>query len=91
MMYLADDDSRDGVHVFASAAGADRDPDWFHNVVAHPNGLTVEMGDATVTAGAEVLGEPLRTEVYAVQAGRYPMARGASGRSVLLIVSPLVC
>jgi deazaflavin-dependent oxidoreductase (nitroreductase family) len=72
MMYLADDDSRDRVYVFASAAGAERDPDWFHNVVAHPNGLTVEMGDATVTADAEVLGEPLRTEVYAIQAGRYP-------------------
>jgi deazaflavin-dependent oxidoreductase (nitroreductase family) len=36
MMYLADENDPDRVYVFASAAGADTNPAWFHNVVAHP-------------------------------------------------------
>jgi deazaflavin-dependent oxidoreductase (nitroreductase family) len=72
MMYLADEDQQDRVYVFASAAGADTNPDWFHNLLAHPNDLTVEIGDDNLTADAEVLPEPLREQVYAVQASRYP-------------------
>lgn len=72
MMYLADDRDPNRVYVFASAAGADTNPAWFHNIVAHPNGIRVEIGSDTMTADAEVLPDPLRAEVYAVQASRYP-------------------
>jgi len=72
VMYLADERDKDRVYVFASAAGADTNPDWFHNAVAHPTGLTVELGDDSLTADAEVLAEPARSQIYAVQAARYP-------------------
>src|SRR3954471_2044400 len=32
--------------VFASAAGADSDPDWYRNVTAHPE-VTAEVGTST--------------------------------------------
>lgn len=71
MMYLADDRDPDRVYVFVSAAGADADPAWFHNIVAHPEGLGVEIGQDAVTL-AEVLPDPLREQVYDLQASRYP-------------------
>ena len=33
----------DRLYVFASAHGSARHPDWYHNVVAHPD-FTIEMG-----------------------------------------------
>ena len=70
MMYLADDTDPDRVYVFASKAGADTNPAWFHNLVAHPD-VQVEIGDTTRAGRAEVLPETERAAVYAVQAGRY--------------------
>jgi len=50
---------RDGIlYVFASKGGAPSNPDWFHNLVAHP-GVVVEFGEeryeavATPVTGAE--------------------------------------
>ena len=40
MMYLAEGDR---MYVFASKAGAPTNPDWYHNLVAHPE-VTVEQG-----------------------------------------------
>lgn len=71
MMYLADEDDPDRVYVFASKAGADTDPAWLRNLVAHPHEVTVEIGEERVAADAELLGEPQRTQVYAEQAARY--------------------
>lgn len=71
MMYLADADDPNIVYVFASFAGADINPAWFHNVVARPTDLGVEIGNGSMTASAEVLPEPRRTEVYAEQASRH--------------------
>jgi deazaflavin-dependent oxidoreductase (nitroreductase family) len=62
--------------VFASAAGSDKNPAWFHNLSANPNGLTVEIGDRSLTADAEIVPDPLRGEVYAVQAERFPAFAG---------------
>ena len=50
LMYLADDHAPDRVYVFASAAGADKNPDWLHNLLAHPKDLTVEIGKETLAA-----------------------------------------
>jgi deazaflavin-dependent oxidoreductase (nitroreductase family) len=72
MMYLADERDPDLVYVFASNAGGDDDPAWFRNLAAHPAGVTVEIGRETLTADAEVLPEPARSEIYAIQAARYP-------------------
>ena len=45
---------------------------WSHNVVGHPESLTVEIGRKAMTAKAEVLPAPLRAELDAVPASRYP-------------------
>jgi len=72
MMYLADEDDPNRVYVFASYAGSDENPAWFHNVVAHPDEIEVELGDERYSAVAEVLPDPRRGEIYAAQAERYP-------------------
>ncbi len=68
MMYLLEDGT---IHVFASKAGAPTNPDWFHNVVAHPE-VRVELGTETFDATASVLPEDERARVYARQAELYP-------------------
>jgi deazaflavin-dependent oxidoreductase (nitroreductase family) len=68
MMYLDLDGHR---YVFASKAGADTDPDWYHNLVAHPD-VTVEVGTDTYAATAAPITGPARDRIYAAQAGRYP-------------------
>ena len=85
MMYLADDNDPGRVYVFASAAGADDNPAWFNNIVARPDGLTVEIGSDTVLADAEVLPEPVRTQVFAVQAARYPGFKGYQDQTTRVI------
>jgi deazaflavin-dependent oxidoreductase (nitroreductase family) len=68
MMYM----KKDGrIFVFASKAGADTNPDWFHNLVATPS-VTVELGTETFAATASPLGEDERTKIYAKQAELYP-------------------
>ena len=49
VMYL-----RDGERyiVFASKGGAPKNPDWYHNVKAHPN-IKIEVGDETIAVEAE--------------------------------------
>lgn len=72
MMYLADERNPGLVYVFASAAGQDANPAWFGNLLASPDDLIVEIGTATASASAEVLKEPLRSQIFAEQAARYP-------------------
>ncbi len=72
MMYLADDDRPDRVYVFASAAGADKDPAWVGNLVARPDDITVEIGAERLQAHAQLLDEPSRAATYARQASLYP-------------------
>lgn len=81
LMYLDDDDGLDRVYVSASAAGADADPAWFNNLVQRPEGVTVEIGRETLTADAEVLPEPARTQVFAVQAERYEAFAGYQAKT----------
>ena len=44
----------DGLMVIASNAGAPQHPDWYHNLVAHPQ-VTVEVGTETFEATAVVV------------------------------------
>jgi len=68
MMFLQVDGK---IYVFASKAGADTNPDWFHNLVAD-SGVTVEIGLEKFEATAKpVVGEE-RDRIYAIQAERYP-------------------
>jgi deazaflavin-dependent oxidoreductase (nitroreductase family) len=68
MMYL-ELDAR--TFVFASKGGADHHPDWYHNLVAHPQ-VSVELGVETFTAKARPVQGEERDRIYAVQAQRYP-------------------
>jgi deazaflavin-dependent oxidoreductase (nitroreductase family) len=68
MMYLPEGDR---MYVFASKAGAPTNPDWYHNLVAHPD-VTVEVGTDTVDMTASVIDGPERDRIYAEQATRYP-------------------
>lgn len=68
MMYL---DLDGKVYVFASKAGAETNPDWYHNLVANSN-VTVEIGEKTVDALAKVASSADRSRIYAVQAERFP-------------------
>lgn len=72
MMYLDIDGHR---YVFASKAGADTNPDWYHNLVANPD-VTVEVGTSTYSARASVVNGAHRQRVFDEQARRYPGFRG---------------
>ncbi|MBI3689408.1 MAG: nitroreductase family deazaflavin-dependent oxidoreductase [Mycolicibacterium aromaticivorans] len=63
------DDGR--IFIFASKAGADTNPDWFHNLVAHPQ-TTVELGTETFGVTARVLDGDERDEIYAKQVAAQP-------------------
>ncbi len=68
IMYLPEGDR---MAVFASKAGAPTNPDWYHNLVAHPR-ASVEVGTETFEVEAEVADREERDRLYAIQAERYP-------------------
>lgn len=59
----------DRTYVFASKAGADTNPDWYYNLVAHPE-ITVELGAESFSATASTLDEEERSEVFSRQAAQ---------------------
>lgn len=46
----------DGMYVFASKAGAPTNPDWYYNLIAHPE-INVEYGSESFTARVEEMPE----------------------------------
>src|SRR4051794_28477163 len=71
MMYFEAEDMPGVIYVFASAAGAPTNPDWYFNL-EETEAASIEIGTesyrVTVT---EITGEE-RDRVYAEQARRYP-------------------
>jgi deazaflavin-dependent oxidoreductase (nitroreductase family) len=67
VMYL-----RDGERyvVFASKAGADTHPDWYRNLIAHPE-VKIEVGDETIDVQAHDLQGPERDRLFERQATLY--------------------
>lgn len=63
------DDGR--IYVFASKGGADTHPDWYRNLVAHPE-TTVELGSDEIAVTARVLEGQERADVYAKQVDLEP-------------------
>jgi deazaflavin-dependent oxidoreductase (nitroreductase family) len=59
------------MYVFASKAGAPTNPDWYHNLVAHPD-VTVEVGKERFGVHATVVDRSERDRIYAAQAADYP-------------------
>jgi deazaflavin-dependent oxidoreductase (nitroreductase family) len=68
VMYLKDGER---YYVFASKAGADTHPDWYHNLKAHPD-IQVEIGDETLDAHAQEVPGPERDRIYKKQATLFP-------------------
>jgi deazaflavin-dependent oxidoreductase (nitroreductase family) len=60
------------VYVVASKAGAPTNPDWYHNLVAHPD-VSVELGEDRFDAVAvPITGGPERDRLYAAQVAAMP-------------------
>lgn len=57
--------------VFASKAGADDNPDWYHNLRANPKAI-IEVGTETVPVRARVLDQSEREPIWRTQKTRYP-------------------
>jgi deazaflavin-dependent oxidoreductase (nitroreductase family) len=55
--------------IFASAGGQPRDPQWFRNLVAHPE-VTIEVGGSTVKARARVTEGQERDSIWTTQKER---------------------
>ena len=68
MMYRAVGDSW---AVFASKAGADTNPDWYHNLLAHPR-ARIEVGTDTIDVIARVADDEERAPIWAEQKADYP-------------------
>jgi len=68
MMYQAVDA---GFAVFASKAGAPSNPDWYYNLVAHPD-ASVEVGGQTLSVRARIAEADERDRIWTRQKELYP-------------------
>jgi deazaflavin-dependent oxidoreductase (nitroreductase family) len=59
------------MYVFASKAGAPTNPDWYYNLVAHPD-ISVEVGSDTFDVTATEIKGAERDRIYADQAREFP-------------------
>lgn len=69
LAYLADEDR---YVVIASFAGAEKNPPWFHNLVANPE-FDLEVGGEKFRARATVLDEPERTLLFNKMVEKMPV------------------
>ncbi len=58
--------------IFASNAGADNHPHWYHNLVAHPN-VKVELGDGSTVDATAVVTQGDERSLYDTQVERVPV------------------
>jgi deazaflavin-dependent oxidoreductase (nitroreductase family) len=68
LVYLPEGDR---VVIFASAAGAPKNPAWYHNLVANPS-VIAEVGDQRYEATASEITGDERARLYAEQVSRMP-------------------
>jgi deazaflavin-dependent oxidoreductase (nitroreductase family) len=73
LMYLPGEVSGDDdvIYVFASAAGAPQDPQWYRNIVTAGQ-TEVEVGTERYAVRVEDVSGAERDRIYAEQARRYP-------------------
>ncbi len=57
--------------VFASKGGAHTNPDWYHNLKAHPD-VKIEVGNEAIDVHAEEIRGAERDRLYARQSSLYP-------------------
>jgi deazaflavin-dependent oxidoreductase (nitroreductase family) len=61
----------DSLAVFASKGGAPGNPDWYHNLMAHPEAV-VEIGTERIQVLARVAGDDERAPIWEKQKKDYP-------------------
>jgi deazaflavin-dependent oxidoreductase (nitroreductase family) len=62
----------DRLIVWASNGGSPTNPDWYHNLVAHPH-VTVEVGTETFDAIAVVTADAERDQLWTQLVALYPI------------------
>jgi deazaflavin-dependent oxidoreductase (nitroreductase family) len=62
----------DTLYIFAAAHGSERHPDWYYNIVAHPD-ITIEKGTESIAVHATELHGEERDAIFARQAARFPI------------------
>ena len=77
MEYIPDGDR---LLVFASKGGAPTHPDWYHNLVAHPE-VTVEVGTETFDAIAVVTEDSERDRLWTKAVELYPHLAGYQAKT----------
>jgi deazaflavin-dependent oxidoreductase (nitroreductase family) len=60
-----------GYAVFASKGGAPTNPDWYHNLLAHPR-VAAEIGSGSVEFQARVAAGEERDRIWTAQKTAYP-------------------
>ena len=61
----------DRIFIVAAASGAPKHPDWYHNLIAHPE-VTIELGDASQSMRAVVVEGPEYERLFALRAAHIP-------------------
>jgi deazaflavin-dependent oxidoreductase (nitroreductase family) len=79
-----------GWAVFASKAGAPTDPDWYHNLLAHPN-VTIEVSDDTFDVVARVAEGEERARIRDAWHQTLPLiaeyeAAATTGRQIPIVI-----
>lgn len=89
MMYQA---VGDDYAVFASKAGADTNPDWYHNLVANPD-ASIEVGTEVKRVRAHVAADDEWEPIWSKQKDLYPgfaeYERGTSRKIPVVILKPV--
>ena len=81
MMYQA---TNAGFAVFASAAGSDKNPDWYHNLIANPD-VQIEVGaDVLDVRAREAVGDE-RELIWTTQKRDYPGFAGYEAKTDRII------
>jgi deazaflavin-dependent oxidoreductase (nitroreductase family) len=81
VMYLPDGNR---YVVFASKAGADTNPGWYHNLMTDPR-AQIEVGDQTLDVEATEVRGADREDLYARQASVYPAFAGYQRKTTRVI------
>lgn len=80
----------EGLIVVASKAGAAHHPAWYHNLRAHPDAVSVELGDKRIAVRPRVVEEPERQELWQRVNDNYDgyevYAQRAGDRTIPLVV-----
>lgn len=68
-------DEGESLYVFATAHGSDRNPDWYHNIVAKPD-IVIETGAEALQVHASALTGAERENILTRWVERVPLVAG---------------